>query len=50
MAKWKWLTSSNDSFNVDENGNEIFEYNNHNVLFEYGKIVKINKYKRAKKL
>ena len=25
MAKWKWLTSSNDSFNVDENGNEIFE-------------------------
>ena len=32
----------------DENGNEIFEYNVHDVQFINGKIKRINVYKRAK--
>ena len=44
----QWLTTGNEYTDVDENGNEIFEYNVHDILFEDGKIKKINVYKRAK--
>ena len=44
----QWLTTGNDYYDVDNNGNEIFEYNVHDVQFKDGKIIKINVYKRAK--
>jgi hypothetical protein len=44
----QWLTTGNDYTDVDENGNEIFEYNVHDVQFIDGKIKRINVYKRAK--
>ena len=44
----QWLTTGNEYFDVDENDNEVFEYNVHDILFEGGKIKKINVYKRAK--
>ena len=43
----QWLTTGNEYTDV-ENGNEIFEYNVHDILFENGKIKRINVYKRAK--
>ena len=44
----QWLTTGNEYTDVDENGNEIFEHNVHDILFKDGKIKKINVYKRAK--
>ena len=44
----QWLTTGNDYTDIDSDGNEVFEYNVHDVLFEKGKIKKINVYKRAK--
>ena len=44
----QWLTTGNDYTDVDESGNEIFEYNVHDVQFINGKIKRINVYKRAK--
>ena len=44
----QWLTTGNDYYDVDADGNEIFEYNVHDVQFKNGKIVKINVYSRAK--
>ena len=44
----QWLTTGNDYTDVDESGNEIFEYNVHDVQFVNGKIKRINVYKRAK--
>mgnify|MGYP001162587179 FL=1 len=44
----QWLTTGNDYTDVDENGNEIFEHNVHDVMFSEGKIKRINVYKRAK--
>jgi hypothetical protein len=44
----QWLTTGNEYTDVDENGNEIFEHNVHDILFMDGKIKKINVYKRAK--
>ena len=43
-----WLTTGNDYSDVDENGNEIFEHNVHDIMFVDGKIKKINVYSRAK--
>ena len=39
-----WLTTGNDYTDVDESGNEIFEYNVHDVQFINGKIKRINVY------
>tara|TARA_A100001011_G_scaffold45240_1_gene42343 strand:+ start:484 stop:1029 length:546 start_codon:yes stop_codon:yes gene_type:complete len=44
----QWLTTGNDYTDVDENGNEIFEHNVHDVQFIDGKIKRINVYSRAK--
>ena len=44
----QWLTTGNEYTDVDENGDEIFEHNVHDILFKNGKIKKINVYKRAK--
>ena len=44
----QWLTTGNDYSDVDENGNEIFEHNVHDIMFVDGKIKKINVYSRAK--
>tara|TARA_B110000438_G_C15658446_1_gene582776 strand:+ start:308 stop:859 length:552 start_codon:yes stop_codon:yes gene_type:complete len=44
----QWLTTGNDYTDVDENGNEIFEHNVHDIMFKDGKIKRINVYKRAK--
>ena len=44
----QWLTTGNDYTDVDENGNEIFEHNVHDVQFVGGKIKRINVYSRAK--
>ena len=44
----QWLTTGNDYTDVDENGNEIFEHNVHDVQFVDGKIKRINVYSRAK--
>ena len=44
----QWLTTGNEYTDIDENGDEIFEHNVHDILFESGKIKKINVYKRAK--
>ena len=44
----QWLTTGNDYTDVDENGNEIFEHNVHDVQFLNGKIKRINVYSRAK--
>ena len=46
----QWLTTGNDYYDVDAEGNEIFKYNVHDVQFKDGKIVKINVYSREKKL
>lgn len=43
----QWLTTGNDYTDVDPDGNPIFEYNVHDILFVDGKIKKINVYKRA---
>ncbi len=44
----QWLTTGNDYSDVDENGNEIFEHNVHDIQFKDGKIKEIRVYKRAK--
>lgn len=44
----QWLTTGNEYTDVDENGNEIFEHNVHDIQFADGKIKKIYVYKRAK--
>ena len=44
----QWLTTGNDYYDVDADGNEIFEYNVHDVQFKDGKIVRVNVYSRAK--
>ena len=44
----QWLTTGNDYSDVDENGNEIFEHNVHDIRFKDGKIKEIRVYKRAK--
>jgi len=44
----QWLTTGNDYTDIDENGNEIFEHNVHDVQFVDGKIKRINVYSRAK--
>ena len=44
----EWLTTGNDFYNVDANGNDIFEYNVHDVQFKDGKIIRVNVYSRAK--
>lgn len=46
----QWLTTGNDYYDVDAEGNDIFEYNIHDVQFKNGKIVKINVYSRAKEV
>ena len=37
----QWLTTGNDYSDVDENGNEIFEHNVHDIRFKDGKIVEL---------
>ena len=44
----QWLTTGNDYTDIDENGNEIFEHNVHDIQFVDGKIKRINVYSRAK--
>ena len=44
----EWLTTGNDFYNVDADGNNIFEYNVHDVQFKDGKIVRVNVYSREK--
>ena len=44
----EWLTTGNDFYNVDADGNDIFEYNVHDVQFKDGKIIRVNVYSRAK--
>ncbi len=44
----QWLTTGNDYYDVDADGNNIFEYNVHDVQFKDGKIVRVNVYSRAK--
>ena len=44
----QWLTTGNDYTDTDENGNEIFEHNVHDIQFVDGKIKRINVYSRAK--
>lgn len=46
----QWLTTGNDYYDVDAEGNEIFQYNVHDVQFKDGKIVKINVYSREKEV
>ena len=38
----QWLTTGNDYYDVDAEGNEIFQYNIHDVQFKDGKIVKMD--------
>lgn len=47
-AMEQWLTTGNDYTDIDADGNPIFEYNVHDILFVDGKIKKINVYSRAK--
>ena len=44
----QWLTTGNEYYDVDPEGNDIFEYNVHDVQFKDGKIVRINVYSREK--
>ena len=44
----EWLTTGNDFYNVGADGNDIFEYNVHDVQFKDGKIIRVNVYSRAK--
>ena len=44
----QWLTTGNDYYDVDADGNEVFEYNVHDVQFKDGKIIRVNVYSRAK--
>ena len=44
----QWLTTGNDFYDVDADGNDVFEYNVHDVQFKDGKIVRVNVYSRAK--
>ena len=44
----QWLTTGNDYTDTDENGNEIFEHNVHDIQFVDGKIKRINVYSRVK--
>ena len=46
----QWLTTGNDYYDVDAEGNEIFQYNVHDVQFKEGKIVRINVYSREKEV
>ena len=46
----QWLTTGNDYYDIDAEGNEIFQYNVHDVQFKDGKIVKINVYSREREV
>ncbi|MDP6921795.1 MAG: nuclear transport factor 2 family protein, partial [Lutibacter sp.] len=44
----QWLTTGNDYFDTDQNGNEIFQHNIHDIKFVDGKIKEIYVYSREK--
>ncbi len=44
----QWLTTGSNYSDTDENGEDIFEHNIHDIKFINGKIKEIRVYKRTK--